>query len=245
MEESCRQALKLGLPGIAFTDHADFARVHAHEHELDVAGYLESVERCRAAFPALRILSGVELGEPHRFPDQTAAVLGAGTLDRVLGSVHCIWEGDSATDMSQFPALARTAPARFRTYLAETLTLVSSSQPFQVLAHLDYPKRYWPHGELEFRASDFEEEIRAVLRATIARGSVLEVNTTRGMEPGRGLCPGPEVIGWWYQMGGAGISFGSDAHAPDAIAAGFGLAAEVVEAVGFRPSDDPLDFWRR
>jgi histidinol-phosphatase (PHP family) len=41
------------------------------------------------------------------------------------------------------------------------------------------------------------------------------------------------------------VSFGSDAHDPEKIALGFQLAAELVEAAGFRPNDDPAGFWLR
>ena len=246
MEESCRRALELGLPAIAFTDHADFNPYPSPEwHPPDMAGYHDCVERCRAAFPALRILSGVELGEPHLFPEQTAAVLGAGPLDRVLGSVHCIaWDG-SLTDASVEGTLTVSdAAAKFRAYLGETLRLVETDVPFSALAHLDYPKRYWPRGA-EYREQDFEDELRAVLRALAARGSALELNTTRGGEPGRYLCPGPAVLSWWHEEGGRAVCFGSDAHSPDKIAEGFRLAAGLAEAAGFRPNDDPTSNWLR
>src|SRR5438128_11538733 len=85
MERSCERALELGLPAIAFTDHADFVKVHDDQYCVDINGYLDCVDRCRARFSGLRILSGVELGEPHWCPDETAAILPAGRLDRVLG----------------------------------------------------------------------------------------------------------------------------------------------------------------
>jgi histidinol-phosphatase (PHP family) len=65
------------------------------------------------------------------------------------------------------------------------------------------------------------------------------------MEPSRGLCPGVPVLRWWHELGGAAVSFGSDAHDPTMVAAGFSLATQVVEAAGFRPSPDPTGFWRR
>jgi histidinol-phosphatase (PHP family) len=246
MEATCARALEYGLPAIAFTDHADFVTVYEDQHELDVAGYLEAVGRCRGLFPELRILSGVELGEPHLHPVKTAAVLAAGPLDRVLGSVHCIQVDGRPRDLSERGLMTReAAPGLYRTYLEEVLALVRSSQPFEVLAHLDYPRRYWPHGELPLDEADFEGEYRAILRASAARGTVLEVNTTRGAEPRRGLCPGPRVIGWWREEGGERVSFGSDSHEPAKIAAGFAAAAAAVEAAGFRPAADPIDYWRR
>jgi histidinol-phosphatase (PHP family) len=247
MEASCRRALEIGLPAIAFTEHADFVpEVHETLRPLDMAAYLEEVERCRSLFPDLRIVSGVELGEPHRFPAQAAAVLAAGPFERVLGSVHCTsWTG-RLMDASQLGAIpAGEAPGFMRRYLEDTLALVEGGQPFQVLAHLDYPKRYWPHADVAYREEDFEEEFRVVLRAAAARGAALEVNTTRGIEPSRGLCPGQTVLGWWVEEGGRAASFGSDAHDPEKIALGFRLAAELVEAAGFRPNSDPAGCWTR
>ena len=90
-----------------------------------------------------------------------------------------------------------------------------------------------------------EEEIRAVLRAAAGRGSVLEVNTTRGAEPQRGLCPGPTVLRWWVEVGGRSVSLGSDAHDPERIVRGFELASGHIEAAGFRPNDDPAGYWLR
>ena len=247
MEATCRRAVEIGLPAIAFTEHADFAGGGYPEyHPLDLTAYRCEVERCRSLFPDLRVLIGVELGQPHRFPAEAAAVLAAGPLDRVLGSVHCVPSDDGLRDVSVDGMLAADrAAATVRAYFAELLALVESGQPFEVLAHLDYPKRYWPHAELPYRDEDHEEEIRAVLRAAAARGSVLEVNTTRGADPRRGLCPGPAVLGWWVDAGGRAVSLGSDAHDPDRIAGGFAPAARMIEAAGFRPNDDPAGCWLR
>jgi histidinol-phosphatase (PHP family) len=247
MEATCRKAIDIGLPAIAFTDHADYVQgVHAGMHRLDIHAYHREVERCRTLFPGLRILSGVEVGEAHRFPAETGALLAAGPLDRVLGSVHCFtWAGE-LMDGSQLGRLTvGETPAALRAYFDELLALVRSSQPFAVLAHLDYPKRYWPHAELPYCEDEYEEEIRAVLRGAAARGSVLELNTTRGVEPHRGLCPGRPVLGWWVEEGGRAVSMGSDAHDPERIARGFELAGELAEAAGFQPNDDPADYWRR
>ena len=247
MESSCRRALEIGLPSIAFTDHADFNPFPSEEwHRLDIGGYHRAVEVCRALFPDLRILSGVELGEAHRFPAETAAVLAAGGLDRILGSVHCIPWGGALVDASVKGFFSpEDAAQKFRGYLTEVLALVDSEQPFSTLAHLDYPKRYWPHAEMPYRESEFEEEFRGILKAAARRGLILEVNTTRGAEHHRGLCPGPVVLRWWREEGGDAVAFGSDAHDPGRIAGGFREAAAVVEAAGFRPNSDPTGSWLR
>ena len=242
MERSCERALELGLPGIAFTEHADFVAIHDGQQPLDVAGYLRAVEECRAKFKNLRILSGVELGEPHWFPAETAAVLAAGKLDRVLGSIHCVRVDGKPVDASQFRELTASAFAgAVREFFRETLALVESSQQFEALAHIDYPKRYWMEGQAPYREEDYEEELRAVLVAAAKRGLLLEVNTTRGHT----LCPDMTVVRWWHEVGGRGVQYGSDAHQPDKVAEGFQMAMQMVESVGFKPARNPLGLWRR
>jgi histidinol-phosphatase (PHP family) len=242
MERSCERAIEIGLPGIAFTEHADWALVHEGQHAVDIAGYLASIERCRARYKDLRILTGVELGEPHWFPKETADVLAAGPLDQIHGSIHCIRMGGRVLDASQF----RERPGidfheAVREYFHETLAMVESGQPFETLAHLDYPKRYWLDGLAPYREEDYEAEIRAILVAAARTGRVLEVNTTRG----RTLCPDITVVRWWREVGGQAVQYGSDAHQPDKVAEGFMLATQMVEAAGFKPAADPMALWRR
>ena len=53
MRRTCGRAVRIGLPVVIFTEH------------LDVDGYLDSIDRCRHEFTDLRILTGVEFGQPH------------------------------------------------------------------------------------------------------------------------------------------------------------------------------------
>jgi histidinol-phosphatase (PHP family) len=242
MDATCRRAVELSLPSIAFTEHCDWVR--GPEATLDVAAYFECIERCRAAYPGLRILSGVEMGEPHLYREQAEALLAA-PFERVLASVHCIaWEGRQVDASERGFLTPENADAAFRLYLGGVLALVESEQPFEVLAHLDYPKRYWPPG-FSYSEAPYEDEFRTILRAAAKRDAVLELNTTRGGDPARCLCPGPVALGWWREEGGRAISFGSDAHSPEKLVAGFEHAQAVAEAAGFKPQDDPLAFWLR
>ena len=242
MERSCARALELGLPAIAFTEHADWAVVHKGQHAVDIQGYLDAVEGCRQRFPGLRILTGLELGEPHRFPEQTAEIVAAGPLDQVLGSVHSIPYDGGLIDASQFRSREGIDfPAAVREYFREVLALVESNQPFEVLAHLDYPKRYWLAGAAPYREHDYQEEIRDVLKAAARTGRVLEVNTTRGHT----LCPDLTIVRWWRELGGQAVQYGSDAHQPDKLAEGFKVATQMVESAGFKPAKDPVSLWRR
>jgi histidinol-phosphatase (PHP family) len=242
MEQSCERAIELGLPAIAFTEHADWALVHEGQHAVDIHGYLDALERCRARFKGLRILSGVELGEPHWFPQEVAQLLAAGPLQQVHGSIHCIRVDGGIIDASQFRSReGLDFPAAVREYFHETLAMVESGQSFETLAHIDYPKRYWLDGAAPYREEDYEDEIKAILKAAARTGRVLEVNTTRGHI----LCPDLTVVRWWREAGGQAVQYGSDAHQPDKVAEGFLKATQMVESAGFKPAPDPAGLWRR
>jgi histidinol-phosphatase (PHP family) len=252
MEGACRRAVAVGLPAIAFTEHVDFTEWGEHDrppdgavvaprlrvHAIDVDGYLESIDRCRDQFPELRILSGIEAGEPHHFAGSVAAVLKSGTFDRVLGSLHSIVrDGRLVYANDVFGSMP--AADLVRDYFAELLRLVEGSDVFQVLAHCDYPRRYWPTArDGEYREADFEEEYRTVFRALAASNRPLELNTASPLASAT-------LMQWWYDEGGPAVSFGSDAHVPLRVGDKFEVAVDIVEAAGFRPGRDEYDFWRR
>src|SRR6476659_3805039 len=257
MERTCLRAVEIGLPSVAFTEHADLtpwvlppgAQVPEDWQHLlsgdvltpppiDLDGYRECLEHCRARYPGLRIYSGVELGEPHWHADRVASLLGRGQFERVLASVHSarLDDGSSFTEVSARYG-EQTPDQVVRDYLSETVRLVEQFGDFEVLAHIDYPVRYWPTDVTPYDPHRFEEEYRHVLRLLAAAGKALEVNTRVPVHP--------LVLGGWRQEGGEAITFASDAHDPDALARGFADAAQMAEAAGFRPTRDPLDFWRR
>ena len=255
MDRTCARALELGLPSVSFTDHAEFVprsftvtggtpdHLRAviddglmHPPPLDVEGYLERLERCRASYPDLRIRSGVELSEPHRHAGPVAELLGRGGFERVLASVHSLEHGDGGTMDVASCFDARAWQDVVRDYLAEAARMVETSNDFEVLAHIDFPVRYLPL-HTPYEPADHQDEHRRVLRALAGSGRVLEVNTKVPLHP--------QVLGWWRQEGGAAISFASDTHSPDALAAGFREAVRVAQAAGFKPARDPADIWVR
>ncbi|HET8684319.1 MAG TPA: PHP domain-containing protein [Micromonosporaceae bacterium] len=256
MERTCARAVEIGLPSIAFTEHADFTpwtlltgwvtpgmRAGVTPDGVlvpavfDADGYLECIQRCRDLFPGLRILSGVELSEPHWHAHQAADLLDLGSFDRVLGSVHSMQT--SATRFLEIAdAYQEHSPVDVvRSYLAEATRMVKTSEVFAVLAHVDYPVRRWPAGAGPYDPGAFEEDYRDLLGALAGTSRALEVNTKGPLHP--------QVVRWWREAGGDAVTFGSDAHDPATLARELRNASAMVEAQGFRPGRRPHDLWRR
>jgi histidinol-phosphatase (PHP family) len=251
MVRSCEQAIAIGVPAIAFTEHLEFTvggpgdaildiatdhRWWSRIKPLDVTGYLASIEDCRQRFPGLRILSGVEAGESHLFGASAGAIVSRNAFDRILGSLHAVpYNGRLVAADALFGPMSADDAMRY--YFGELVTLIQGSDLFQVLAHLDFPRRYWPRGAHLYQEQPFEEEYRVALRALAASGRVLEINTKSPLAS-------VDLVRWWREEGGRAVSFGSDAHLPNRVGDRFKMAVDVVEAAGFRPGRNQYDFWR-
>jgi histidinol-phosphatase (PHP family) len=258
MQGTCARALELGVPVVSFTEHVDHTEwlipadaLAESDHlqkfatadgaaiappRFDVEGYLAAVDECRDRFPGLRILTGLEMGEPHWHAESLSAILARGSFERLLGSLHCLPHEDRFSEPGYLFTQRQPADV-VREYLAEVPRLVAASDFFEVLAHIEYPVRYWPHGFGAFDWSAFEEEFRHALRALADGDRVLELNTGSGLVP--------ELVQWWRDEGGRAISFGSDTHDPTRLAHRFAEATAMVEAIGFRAGKHPWDFWIR
>ncbi|WP_107436279.1 PHP domain-containing protein [Streptomyces hyaluromycini] len=248
------EAVRIGLPAVAFTDHADFTAWtlpdvqesspevrtigrHATGGFLDEHGYPETLHRCRSMFPELTILSGVELGEPHLFPAKVHELLRAVEFQRILGSPHALPVGGAPAFVLDL--FKSTDPVRvMRDYLAETLTMIRLENRFEVLAHGDYPLRGWPACGPSYADEDYEEEYRSIFRELASSERVLEINTG-------GPSPRPKPIRRWHESGGSAVFFGSDAHRPAAITREVREAVALAEACGFSPGNHPAGPWPR
>lgn len=256
MRATCARAVEIGLPALFFTEHLDledawFTNLEdfaAHERHLvgedgvvavprfDVDGYLEEIDRCRAAFPELTIGTGLEFGQPGLRTDAARAQLDLTAFDRIIGSLHTLELGDHRVEPN---TMFRRLPADdvIRRYLAEVPSVVAADGPHEVVTHIDYAVRYWPEeDEGPFDPRPLEEEFRGAMRAIAASGRALEINTRRLR---------PWIPQWWAEEGGEAISFGSDSHTPLALAANFPEAMAMADWAGFRPGRDPRELWRR
>ncbi|WP_458682466.1 PHP domain-containing protein [Prescottella equi] len=256
MNLMCERAVAIGLPAVVFTEHFDLDHnwrteledLLPHQQHLldsngylkpppfDIAGYLNGIDRCRHRFPDLMILTGVEFGQPHLHGEHAAQLVDLSGVDRVNGSLHTLKVGEDRYEPNTLFRKWRP-DAVINAYLDEIPQMVARSDEFEVFCHIDYAVRAWPTAEAgPFNPHHFEEGFRAAMRAIADSGRALEINTRRLR---------PWIPQWWKEEGGRAITFGSDAHVPEALADNFPEAIAMIEHHGFTPGHRPADFWTR
>jgi histidinol-phosphatase (PHP family) len=167
---------------------------------------------------------------------EAAEIVDLDLIDRVLGSLHTV---DLGTGRAEPNTLFREHdPAVvMRAYLEEVCVMVAGSDVFEVFTHIDYAIRLWPAESAgPFDPRPFEEAFRAAMRTIAKSGRALEMNTRRLW---------PWIPQWWTEEGGKTVSFGSDAHTPDALGANFPEATAMLEYFGFRPGRAAEELWSR
>ena len=192
MQAHCARAVELGLPSVAFTEHLDltpwyvppealhmFPREGAryldetstfHAPAVDFTAYFESVDRCRTALPGLRILTGLEIGEPHWFPAEVSELLGSGRFERILGSLHSARVDGRPRAIDEWfhtdQLEGATEGEAVRDYLAEAVAMIEADDHFEVFAHIDYLVRQIAAAGRQHDPRAFEAEYRETLGAT-------------------------------------------------------------------------------
>ena len=90
-EEMCRRAVKLGIPEIGLTEHWDVGPYEKNPRFFQPEPWYAEMERLRDLFAGkLTIRAGIEVSEPHLYPQPAAEVLTRAPFDYVLGSVHFV-----------------------------------------------------------------------------------------------------------------------------------------------------------
>jgi len=230
MPATCEAAISRGLSEIAFTDHADFGPDDTPD-DFPTVKYLAEIERCRTTYgDRLTIRAGIEMGEPHIFAQEAAAVLDGGDFDFVLGSAHYADGMQAAWHATFFEQPLRQA---YEAYFRQVVDLAAEGD-FDVLGHLDLVKRdAGQFGKVYDGPEPYADMIRTALRYIVERGKGIEINTSplrRGQsEP----CPTLQILRWYREMGGEILTIGSDAHRSEDVASDFDVALEMAEAVGF------------
>jgi histidinol-phosphatase (PHP family) len=103
---------------------------------------------------------------------------------------------------------------------------------FDVLGHLDVVKRYTLRYFGNYDISPFADLIDDILRACLAADLIPEINTSSLRQGLTETMPSAATIRRYAELGGKAISFGSDSHRAEDIAAGFDTATTMLRNAG-------------
>jgi histidinol-phosphatase (PHP family) len=223
-------AIESGLLELGITDHFDSHPLDPCTDHLDLEGWWNSFVMCREKFAGQLLLrAGIEVSEPHRYPERVAKLISNYPWDYILGSLHwvddyCIFE---AAYFEQDPEDA------YQGYFDELYRLVDQAD-FDILAHADAVKRYGIEYYGDFRPKAYEDSIRRILRRLAERNLALEINTSTLRRSIDAPSPGATILQWFREEGGIYVTLGSDAHRPEEVSFRLRQMAKLVYDSGFR-----------
>jgi histidinol-phosphatase (PHP family) len=238
LEAMCRRAIELGIPEIGFSEHWDVGPYEQKPRFFKPEPWYAELERLRGLFAGQLVLrAGIEIAEPHLYPQETAEVLRRAPFDYAIGSVHFV--GKNMMFNGEY-FQTHTADEVYSSYFAEMDRMVRSAD-IDIVAHFDIPART---GKpiFGYEPARYEEKIRSALKTCIERDLALDINVSGLRKPARIIMPDPLILQWYAEMGGRRVTLGSDAHRLPEVILHLEKAIQAIQAVGI---DQIMQFEQR
>lgn len=232
-ENYIRKAIERGNERIGFVQHYDYDCFLTGEKtplcELDA--YKSEIDRVRSIYgEKIKIFFGIEFGYDDRAETRYAELADKYKFDYVINSVHLVggkdcclkecWENRSADDI-------------YKEYLEKVYKSVNANYPWQIVGHLGYPARYAPKNEREFSFENYSGELTDILKAIIANGKYLEINSSTKSE--KPFMPFEDILKKYTALGGKYVTFGSDAHSVARYCENAIEVEKIINKYGFTP----------
>lgn len=243
MEDVVKDAIRLGMDEICFTDHVDYgAKVDWDSGEeipycnglamvnVDYPAYVEEIRSLRERYGGrLAIKMGLEFGmQKHTIP-QFEALYRRYPFDFIILSVHQI---EDKGFWSQEFQQGRTQKEYNERYYEELLYLVRHYRNYSVLGHLDLVLRYDKQGIYPFHyVKHYVEEI---LAEVVKNGKGVEINTSSHRYGVADSTPSKKILSMYHEMGGEILTLGSDSHAPAHLGTYMEESKKLLKEIGFR-----------
>ena len=226
------QAIKLGLTEIAITDHVEHSypqrtSIFSLGVEQNTQAILNAKEKYK---DKLTILIGMEFGLRPDLVDIAQQIADQYPFDFIIGSTHDI-KGTDFSSASHYTNVPKQQA--YHTYFQNMLDVVTLSNAFDVVGHLDYVQRYGTYPDKTLHYKDHSDIIDTILTTLIKKDKGIEVNTSGYRYNGDAPSPSPHIIKRYKELGGTIITLGSDAHFAEHLAHNFDLALDIIKDAGF------------
>lgn len=243
MEAVVKDAIRLGLDEICFTDHVDYGvkvdwdggeKIRQRGSEpfanVNYPKYVAQFNELQARYKnQIALKLGLEFGmQTHTIP-QYEALFARYPFDFIILSVHQIEDKEFWTQDFQ---RGRTQREYNERYYEELLELVKRYHNYSVLGHLDVIVRYDEHGVYPFeKIRPFVEQI---LKTAIADGKGIELNTSSHRYGLKDTQPAKAILELYRDLGGRIITVGSDSHKPEHLGAYIKESYALLKSLGFK-----------
>ena len=233
LDEICAAALAAGVSEVCLTEHIEPHHPHADIDVPPVYGdWLADIARTREAFPGVKLLAGIEIGDNPPYREEIYGTLGALPLDFRLLSLHLVDNVDPY-DAAFFEG--RTRREAYASYAEAKLESALHFDDYDAVAHLGFCGKFapFPPQERPLRWEDAPDHIDGLLRHVARHGRALEINTS-GLRRMGSTIPGADILKRFAQLGGEFVTLGSDAHTPGNIGYRFEDARLLALSSGLR-----------
>ncbi len=230
----CAEAVARGIAEIVITDHLDFdprapafAFTDFATRERSVRGAAE-----RWADRGLAVRLGIEITyESHR-EAEIRDYLARYPYDFAIGSVHVMADSPYTGRRVAAWVAGKSFGEIVAPYFGEVVAAARSGL-FDTLGHLDVVKRYVAGHVPPSAFAAAPEVYEPVLRALVASGTGLEINSSGLRKAPRETYPAAWAVRRFRELGGELVTTGSDAHRADQFAHGLAHACDLAARAGF------------
>lgn len=228
--EIVKSALSKNISEIAITDHFEPISTDRNCDYYDPKQQYVELEKVRDKYSkVIRIRRGIELGQPHRFIEESLQVLDNNTFDFVLASAH---KNEEDIDVGMRDYMNEDVDKIMHNYLDELLALAQSDM-YDCIGHLDLVKRYAARQGVIVSLMKYRDRVEEILKAIIQKGKGIEVNTS-GLRDASHLCmPDLDILSLYRGLGGEIITIGSDSHRAIDVGEGVIHAVDLLKDAGF------------
>ncbi len=230
----CKAAVEKGISTIAITDHFDVDFYKAHRLEMRQKTSYEDICYVQEAFAdKIRVLRGIEMGQPTYDISLTEKSLVRYEYDFIIGSIHNLRGMPDFGDLNYKEMAADKIYSLLDKYFEEELILAKWNG-FDTLAHLTYPMRYIVQaGRDDIELGRYDDITDEIFRVLVSTGKALEINTSGLRQPIGKTMPTENYVRRFKELGGELLTLGSDAHFIEHVGAGIDEGYKIAESCGF------------
>lgn len=231
MADSCESAIAAGVTEIAFTDHVEHQKTDEGYGYYKIDDYFKALESVRKIYgDRLTILAGAEVDFHTDTADQVEQWMKAngGRYDFIIGSVHY---GEDGRIIFQEYYDDHSVDEVFLPYFDQIEAAVKTRW-FDTIGHLDLPKRYLPNRLRNYDPAAYRDRLSDLLKVFVANDMPFEINTSGIRQGSKASLPGPAIVRWCAETGGALITTGTDSHQAKTAGAALPVTLDMLKLCG-------------